>query len=290
MPEEETGTQEYSFDEDNERGTLGEYSKRLYNWYVNNYLFFAGELKVVGHPDYRIGDRLFYENVYDGVNWEFYIESVEHNFSLTEGYTTTLGVTRGVRVEDRFDFGIRFDPPVGPSEEFEGGYIGEASIAALREAAENMSRSGSEGGGGSGGGNVPGGGINGTFHSGGLQPWVAKVGQYIIDNFPVSEVGGYRQGDPQDHGKGLALDVMTDKYGAFTSSGKALGDQISDWLEANYKALNISYIIWRQRIWGPGGGSGLNWKVMGDRGSVTQNHFDHVHISFRRGSGNYKGI
>lgn len=289
MPEEETDTQEYSFDEDNERGTLGEYSKRLYNWYVNNYLFFAGELKVVGHPDYRIGDRLFYENVYDGVNWEFYIESVEHNFSLTEGYTTTLGVTRGVRVKDRFDFGIRFDPPVGPSEEFEGGYIGEASIAALREAAENMSRSGSEGGGESGGGSPSGnGGIGGRFASGGLQDWVAQVGQYIVDNFATPEVGGYRSGDPQDHGKGLALDVMTDKYGSYTAKGKALGAEIVAWLMANHVELKISYIIWEQKIWGRGGGSGLTWKVMEDRGSVTQNHFDHVHISFYRGRGTYK--
>lgn len=284
MPDEEV--QVYTYDAENERGTLGEYTRRLYDWYINNYLFFSGELKVLGHPDYRIGSRLLYENVYDGVNWEFYIESVEHNFTLTEGYTTTLGVTRGVRVQDRFDFGIRFDPPAGEAEEFEGGYLGEVSIAQLREAEKNRARSEAESG-GTGSADV-GTGIGGRFASGGLTPWVTKVGQYIVDNFATPEVGGYRQGDPQDHGKGLALDVMTDKYGSYTAKGKALGDEIVAWLMANHKELNISYIIWEQKIWGRGGGSGLNWKVMGDRGSVTQNHYDHVHISFYRGSGQAK--
>jgi len=37
----------------------------------------------------------------------------------------------------------------------------------------------------------------------------------------------------------------------------------------------VKYIIWRQRIWFPGG----SWKAMADRGGVTANHYDHVHIS-----------
>jgi hypothetical protein len=40
--------------------------------------------------------------------------------------------------------------------------------------------------------------------------------------------------------------------------------------------LNIKYIIWKQRIWHPGGGG---WEPIEDRGSVTANHYDHVHIS-----------
>jgi hypothetical protein len=37
---------------------------------------------------------------------------------------------------------------------------------------------------------------------------------------------------------------------------------------------NVEYVIWRQQIWYPDG----RRKPMEDRGSPTQNHFDHVHI------------
>jgi hypothetical protein len=35
-------------------------------------------------------------------------------------------------------------------------------------------------------------------------------------------------------------------------------------------------VIWEQRIWQPSSGQ---WVAMNDRGSVTENHYDHVHIS-----------
>ena len=53
------------------------------------------------------------------------------------------------------------------------------------------------------------------------------------------------------------------------------GDQVASWLQANAGQLNIKYIIWKQRIWMPGG----SWKPMEDRGDPTQNHLDHVHVS-----------
>nr|WP_257910083.1 hypothetical protein [Janibacter limosus] len=46
-------------------------------------------------------------------------------------------------------------------------------------------------------------------------------------------------------------------------------------LQQNAGSLNIKYIIWQQRIWFPNGSS----KMMSDRGSATQNHYDHVHVS-----------
>jgi hypothetical protein len=36
-------------------------------------------------------------------------------------------------------------------------------------------------------------------------------------------------------------------------------------------------VIWRQRIYDMRGSGG--WRQMEDRGSVTQNHYDHVHVS-----------
>jgi hypothetical protein len=47
---------------------------------------------------------------------------------------------------------------------------------------------------------------------------------------------------------------------------------------ANQDALGVSYAIWNQRI-----NTGSGWKGMEDRGGVTANHEDHVHISFDRG-------
>jgi hypothetical protein len=41
--------------------------------------------------------------------------------------------------------------------------------------------------------------------------------------------------------------------------------------------LNITYIIWYQRIWST---NSPGWRKMADRGSPTANHMDHVHISF----------
>lgn len=110
---------------------IKEYSKRLYDWYVLNPNFYTGEIKVMGHPDYRLGNRLLYRDDYSNDIWEFYIESVEHDFSYTNGYTTSIGVTRGLRIENENDDGGRFNPPTGEPHEFKGGYLGEMSLAEI---------------------------------------------------------------------------------------------------------------------------------------------------------------
>ena len=125
--------------------------------------------------------------------------------------------------------------------------------------------------------------------AGGLQPWVKKVAIILSNLFPgIYEIGGFRQGDPQDHGQGLALDPMVAPFGERLAKN-AVGDAVAKWAMDNYKDLNISYVIWEQKIWGPGG-YGLQWTQMEDRGSNTQNHFDHVHISFYSGDGNLAGL
>ena len=73
-----------------------------------------------------------------------------------------------------------------------------------------------------------------------------------------------------DHPRGLAVDFMT--------RGEQ-GDRIADCALANREALGISYVIWKQRV-----NYGDGWERMADRGSDTENHFDHVHVSFE-GSG-----
>lgn len=103
--------------------------------------------------------------------------------------------------------------------------------------------------------------------------WPDQVRAMITDRFGVGNIGGYRPGDPGDHGKGLALDVMV-------GGDSAVGDSVAQWALANKDSLNISYVIWQQQI-NMGGG----WRGMEDRGSITQNHYDHVHISLNPGSG-----
>ncbi|SNS57509.1 hypothetical protein [Actinomadura mexicana] len=97
--------------------------------------------------------------------------------------------------------------------------------------------------------------------------------------FPV--IGCHRStGDPQDHGDGRACDFMESTGGRTPSAGaQRHGDEVARYAVANARRLGISYVIWRQRIWNVRGGG---WRPMEDRGSITQNHYDHVHISVLR--------
>ena len=56
------------------------------------------------------------------------------------------------------------------------------------------------------------------------------------------------------------------------------GDAVAAFDKANARQFNIKYIIWKQRIWFPGNGPD-QWRWMADRGSITENHYDHVHLS-----------
>ncbi|NYF97295.1 hypothetical protein [Janibacter cremeus] len=101
----------------------------------------------------------------------------------------------------------------------------------------------------------------------GLGPNASAVYSAVRNQFPdITNIGGYRAGDPGDHGSGRAADIMV--------SG-ARGDQVAAWLQQNAGSLNIKYVIWKQRIWRPGS----SWSYMEDRGSATANHYDHVHVS-----------
>jgi hypothetical protein len=61
------------------------------------------------------------------------------------------------------------------------------------------------------------------------------------------------------------------------------GEEIAEWVMNNRAALNLKYVIWGQRIWNPSQDSVKNWdqwRTMEDRGDLTQNHWDHVHVSY----------
>lgn len=109
-----------------------------------------------------------------------------------------------------------------------------------------------------------------------LQPQAEAFRQEIAAKFGITNIGGYREGDPEDHGKGLAVDVMVP-----TSS--QLGDQVAQYAIDNMDRAGISYVIWKQQFYMPvdnNYGPANTWNQMPDRGGDTANHYDHVHISF----------
>lgn len=91
-------------------------------------------------------------------------------------------------------------------------------------------------------------------------------------------VGCFRHGDSGEHPKGRACDFMTDRIGTTTAAGQEFGDMVAAFAVANAERLGIYYVIWKQRIWNVQRAS-EGWRLMEDRGSITQNHYDHVHIS-----------
>ena len=109
----------------------------------------------------------------------------------------------------------------------------------------------------------------------GLQPQTAAFKEEIASLFGITSFSGYRPGDSGDHGKGLAIDFMVPE-------SSALGDQIAEYAIKNMASRGISYIIWKQRFYAPFNsiyGPANTWNPMPDRGSVTENHYDHVHVS-----------
>lgn len=109
-----------------------------------------------------------------------------------------------------------------------------------------------------------------------LEPQAEAFRQEIAAKFGITNIGGYRAGDPDDHGKGLAVDVMVP-----TSS--QLGDQVAQYAIDNMDRAGISYVIWKQQFYMPVDniyGPANTWNQMPDRGGDTANHYDHVHISF----------
>jgi hypothetical protein len=91
----------------------------------------------------------------------------------------------------------------------------------------------------------------------------------VCHAFPqVTQYGGWDAHG--EHSSGKALDIMT--------SDVQLGNAIAAFLQAHAAELNIFDVIWRQHIWTTQR-AGDGWRLMPDRGSVTANHYNHVHVS-----------
>ncbi|WP_067827189.1 hypothetical protein [Actinomadura kijaniata] len=118
-----------------------------------------------------------------------------------------------------------------------------------------------------------------AFGLGGITPRMKQVKDELDrETGPFPQIGCVRTtGDPQDHARGMACDFMVTTGGQMaTGAAQALGDRAAAYAIAHGRRLGINYVIWRQRIYSmhsPG------WRSMSNRGGVTANHYDHVHIS-----------
>ncbi|MGT2715459.1 LysM peptidoglycan-binding domain-containing protein [Streptococcus respiraculi] len=109
----------------------------------------------------------------------------------------------------------------------------------------------------------------------GLQPQTAAFKEEVASIYGITSFSLYRPGDSGDHGKGLAVDFMV-------GNNAGLGDQVANYAIQQMGNKNISYIIWKQRFYAPYPniyGPANTWNLMPDRGSITENHYDHVHVS-----------
>lgn len=106
-----------------------------------------------------------------------------------------------------------------------------------------------------------------------VKPWVKEAADKVGNAFGVRTIYGVAsRSTASDHPLGLALDFMV-------YAEKAKGDAIAQLFINNPRVFNITYVIWQQRIWSAARAN-EGWRPMENRGSITANHMDHVHVSF----------
>lgn len=115
-----------------------------------------------------------------------------------------------------------------------------------------------------------------------LTPSAKAVVDAVVANFPkITTIYGWRASSAistSDHPYGRAVDVMVSNYRS--AEMIAYGDAIAQYFITNASKHNISYIIWRQKLWNAAYPT-RGWRAMEDRGGDTANHYDHVHISVK---------
>lgn len=107
----------------------------------------------------------------------------------------------------------------------------------------------------------------------------------VCSAFPWQDKSGgfsdYSAGN-SNHGTGRALDIMMPVQ---PKTGANRGWGIANFLKSRSSDLHVTQVIYQQKIW-TSTRRGEGWRAMGNRGSDTANHYDHVHVSFGPGSGN----
>ena len=113
-----------------------------------------------------------------------------------------------------------------------------------------------------------------------ITPRMRQVKDEVDRRFgPFVDIGCFRAEASGEHRSSMAIDVILLPGGVMpAASWIQKGYDIAAWAQANASRLGIMYIIYRQRIWDVRMASS-GWVPMENRGSITANHFDHVHIS-----------
>lgn len=104
-----------------------------------------------------------------------------------------------------------------------------------------------------------------------ITPNTSKAADYWGSKYGIKTVGGYREHGSvpgSDHPKGRALDFMINNI----KNGHSTGDALANDIIKNYKAWDVSYVIWNRYIWSPSRG----WRKY----NGPSPHTDHVHVSF----------
>ena len=116
----------------------------------------------------------------------------------------------------------------------------------------------------------------------GLTPHTKKMKLALAKKFGITNFSQFRAGDDDGtghgHNSGMAVDFMV-------YSDSAKGDQLAEYLTKHMDELGVYYIIWKQRFYMPQQniyGPANTWNIMPNRGGVTANHYDHVHVSFKK--------
>jgi len=141
---------------------------------------------------------------------------------------------------------------------------------------DNGGSDSSSGGGGGGGGDPSAGGFPTTFTTSG---YTYRGGNAQTLHFLKSRFGA-NPTTYSSHSEGptQSADMWTQgaAYGRDNRNVPSM-NQLADYIAANERALGIKYVIWKQRI---NSGDSRGWRNMADRGGITANHYDHVHITF----------
>ena len=116
----------------------------------------------------------------------------------------------------------------------------------------------------------------------GLTPHTKKMKVALAKKFGITSFSLFRAGDDDGtghgHNSGMAVDFMV-------PVNSAQGDQLAEYLTKHMDELGVYYIIWKQRFYMPQQniyGPANTWNIMPNRGGITANHYDHVHVSFKK--------
>jgi hypothetical protein len=108
----------------------------------------------------------------------------------------------------------------------------------------------------------------GSLDTKGAQVDTIAVAEAAQQLFGINDIGMFRSADGyNEHASGEAADVMV-------GSNKSMGDQVAQYFLQNAAQFGVQYVLWQQTQWNPDGTK----SKMGDRGSPTANHMDHVHV------------